>query len=204
MNHFFLHDASLIALAYFLGSIPFGLLLTRLAGLGDIRNIGSGNIGATNVLRTGNKKIAALTLLLDGLKSAVAVLIVAYVSLDLAPYAALAAVAGHIFPIWLNFRGGKGVATSIGAIAALHWPAGLILAVIWIATILITRYSSLAGLLGVGAAPLVVCITGRCDLLSIAAVIVLMVGFKHRDNIRRLINKTEPKVGASHAAARVK
>src|SRR5690242_576740 len=140
------HVLAALALGYLLGSIPFGLLLTRAAGLGDIRTIGSGNIGATNVLRTGNKGLAAATLLLDGLKGTAAVLIAGWFRGDLALYAGLAAFLGHIYPIWLNFKGGKGVATYLGILAGLYWPAALVFAAIWLGVAFLTRFSSLAAL----------------------------------------------------------
>ena len=135
-----------LAFGYLLGSIPFGLLVTRAAGLGDVRKIGSGNIGATNVLRTGNKGLAALTLLLDALKGTVAVLAAGYFGADHAVYAGFAAFLGHIFPAWLNFRGGKGVATYLGVLAGLYWPAALAFAAVWLGVAYLTRYSSLAAL----------------------------------------------------------
>src|SRR5687768_4529529 len=156
-----------VLLGYGLGSIPFGLILTRLAGLGDVRAIGSGNIGATNVLRTGRKGLAAATLVLDAAKGAAAVLIVGAIWPDLAqlpPLAGLAAFLGHLFPVWLMFRGGKGVATLIGVVAALLWPAALIVAVVWILALLVTRYSSVGGMAAAVAAPVAAFFLGRIDL----------------------------------------
>ena len=135
-----------LVFGYLLGSIPFGLLITRAAGLGDVRKIGSGNIGATNVLRTGNKGLAALTLLLDALKGTAAVLVAGYFGADYAVYAGFAAFLGHIFPAWLDFKGGKGVATYLGVLAGLYWPAALVFAAVWLAVAYLTRYSSLAAL----------------------------------------------------------
>ncbi|MFA5041268.1 MAG: glycerol-3-phosphate 1-O-acyltransferase PlsY [Bdellovibrionales bacterium] len=181
--------------AYVLGSIPFGLVLTRLAGLGDIRAIGSGNIGATNVLRTGNKTLAALTLLLDALKGVAAVLFVAAYFPGLVEVAALAAVLGHMFPLWLRFKGGKGVATSIGVIAALNWPTGLAVFVLWLPVVIFLRISSLATLIVSASVPVFFTVFGRVDLVPFSLVLLVLVFFKHRENIRRLINHTEPKIG---------
>src|SRR5882724_8377437 len=136
-----------LVFGYLLGSIPFGLLVTRAAGLGDVRKIGSGNIGATNVLRTGNKGLAALTLVLDALKGAVAVLIAGWFEPGLALYAGLAAFLGHLFPVWLNFKGGKGVATYLGVLAGLYWPAALAFGAVWLGVAFLTRFSSLAALI---------------------------------------------------------
>ena len=189
-----------ILLGYGLGSIPFGLLLTRLAGLGDVRAIGSGNIGATNVLRTGRKGLAAATLVLDAAKGAAAVLIAAAIwpdALLLAPLAGLAAFLGHLFPVWLGFRGGKGVATLIGVVAALLWPAALIVAAVWILALLVTRYSSVGGMSAAVAAPAAAGWLGRFDLVPLFVGFALLVLWKHRANVGRLIGGTEPKVGAS-------
>lgn len=191
-----------ILLGYGLGSIPFGLVLTRLAGLGDVRNIGSGNIGATNVLRTGRKGLAAATLILDALKGAAAVLLARAIWPDmpqLAPLAGLFAFLGHLFPVWLKFRGGKGVATLIGVIAALLWPAALAVALVWIAVFLLTRFSSLAGMVGAVAAPVAAFFLGRADLAILFTGLALLVLWKHRANIGRLFKGTEPRVGKSAA-----
>ncbi|MDR3424495.1 MAG: glycerol-3-phosphate 1-O-acyltransferase PlsY [Alphaproteobacteria bacterium] len=184
-------------LSYLLGSIPFGLLVTRVAGLGDIRAIGSGNIGATNVLRTGNKKLAALTLLLDAAKGAVAVLLAAHFAAGTETLAALGALLGHMFPVWLKFKGGKGVATGIGVLTALSWPTGLAMMLIWLATAKCFRISSLAALVAVGSMPVEVMIFGRADLFPLSLLIAALIFFKHRENIRRLINHSEPKIGIS-------
>ncbi len=187
-----------ILLGYLLGSIPFGLILTRVAGLGDIRTIGSGNIGATNVLRTGNKGLAAATLLLDGLKGALAVLLMGWLWPDvqgLAGLAAISAFLGHLYPIWLRFRGGKGVATLIGVVAALFWPAALISAAVWILALFVTRYSSIGGMSAALAAPVAAAALGRLDLGILFTGFALLVIWKHRANIARLIGRTEPKVG---------
>ena len=196
MNMANLTADALLILAYLLGSIPFGLLLTRLAGLGDIRQIGSGNIGATNVLRTGNKKLAALTLLLDGLKGAAAVLIAAHFAPATAPFAGLAALAGHLFPIWLKFRGGKGVATGIGVLLALMWPVGLAVMVVWLATAYLARRSSLAALVAFGLSPAFALFTGYGDRLWLTVTVMAIIFITHRANIRRLKAGTEPKISA--------
>ena len=191
-----------LLIGYSLGSIPFGLILTRLAGLGDIREIGSGNIGATNVLRTGHKGLAALTLLLDGLKGTAAVLIARYlapVSGDLssviAVFGGLAAFLGHIFPVWLGFKGGKGVATYIGVLLGVYWPAGVLFIAFWLITAYLTRYSSASALLASVLAPLAMLIwqiPGAVILLAMSGLLI----FKHRANIERLMAGTEPKIGA--------
>jgi glycerol-3-phosphate acyltransferase PlsY len=191
-----------ILLGYGLGSIPFGLLLTRLAGLGDVRAIGSGNIGATNVLRTGRKGLAAATLLLDAAKGAAAVLLATAIWPDmvqLAPLAGLAAFLGHLFPVWLGFKGGKGVATLIGVVAALFWLAALAVAAVWILALLLTRYSSVGGMSAAIAAPIAAAGLGRLDLVPLFAGFALLVLWKHRANIARLIKGTEPKVKAGRA-----
>lgn len=189
----------LAALAYLAGSIPFGLLLTRWAGLGDVRAIGSGNIGATNVLRTGHKGLAAATLLLDGLKGAVAVLIAA--ALDpsgTAPIAAaVAAFYGHLYPVWLGFRGGKGVATFLGVMAALWWPLGLIFAGVWLAVAVLFGFSSLAALTAALAVPLAAWLASRADVAAVALLMAAMIYYTHRENIRRLIKGEESRISFS-------
>ena len=180
---------------YLLGSIPFGILLTRLTGAGDLRAIGSGNIGATNVLRTGRKGLAALTLFLDGLKGAAAVLLAATLWPGHEPVAAAGALFGHLYPVWLRFRGGKGVATMFGLMAALHWQSSLVYAVVWIGTLLIGRYSSVAGILAALSAPVAAALLGRFDLVLMYLAFALLIAWKHRANIERLIAGTEPKVG---------
>lgn len=185
----------LVIMGYFLGSIPFGLVLTRAAGLGDIRAIGSGNIGATNVLRTGNKKLAAATLLLDGLKGAVAVLIARYHG-GPAPFCVgLAVVLGHMFPLWLGFRGGKGVATGLGVLLAEAFPVGLIACLIWLGMVYWRRISSLGALTCFGLAPVIAMLLGHSMLALLAFIIAGLVFYKHRENIRRLLAGTEPRVG---------
>lgn len=184
-----------IVVPYLLGSIPFGYVLTKLSGLGDIRDIGSGNIGATNVLRTGNKKLAALTLFLDGFKGTLAVLVIHFMFPGLEALAGFSVMIGHLFPVWLNFKGGKGVATAIGVILALAWPVGIITMLMWIIVALVYRYSSLAALVALGLTPIEVLILGRADLALLMFVLVILVFWKHSTNIRRLINGTEPQIG---------
>ncbi len=181
---------------YLLGSIPFGLLLARLAGLGDIRRIGSGNIGATNVLRTGRKGLAAATLLLDAGKGAGAVLLAGLWGPDPQLTAALGAVLGHIFPLWLRFRGGKGGATVLGVLLALAWQAGLAACATWLLVAGLLRYSSLATLLSLAAAPLYIWLFTRdLQLVELIAVLAAMVWIRHRVNIARLLKGEEPKIG---------
>ena len=189
--------AAIIIVGYLLGSIPFGLIITRLAGLGDVRNIGSGNIGATNVLRTGNKQLAALTLLADALKGTAAVLIGAVWGPGFAIAAGFAAFIGHLFPIWLGFKGGKGVATYIGVLIALAWKAALVFAVVWIGIAWLTRYSSLAALLAAVAVPLVLFWWGPWPVAVLFTVMSIIVFAKHHANIRRLLDGNESKIGAS-------
>ena len=183
-------------IGYLLGSIPFGLILTRSAGLGDIRRIGSGNIGATNVLRTGNKGLAAATLLLDCAKGATAVLLAA----SLAPHAAViwagtGAVLGHAFPVWLRFKGGKTVATSYGVLIAAAWPVGLGAGAIWLIVAALTRISSLAALVSFLLAPVVAAVLADVVVVKLALVILVVVFARHHENIRRLLAGTEPRIG---------
>ncbi len=184
-----------VIVGYLLGSIPFGLLLTKFAGLGDIRDVGSGNIGATNVLRTGNRKIAAATLLADGLKGTFAVLLVATLfSHPLLPLAAgLAAFMGHCFPVWLKFRGGKGVATFFGVTFAWSWPVALLCIAAWAGVAALTRYSSLAALVTVAVSPLFYIIMGQAEVAVVAALLALIVAWRHRENIDRLLAGKESK-----------
>ena len=182
------------ALAYLAGSIPFGLVLTRLAGHGDIRRIGSGNIGATNVLRTGDKKLALLTLLLDGAKGAVATLIAARFGPTMAIVAAGASVIGHMFPVWLGFRGGKGVATALGVLLALSWPVGLAAAAVWLATAVVTRYSSVAALVAAAATPFVAWFATDPRRTALIAGIAALVILRHHANIRRLARGEESRI----------
>ncbi|TFI57190.1 glycerol-3-phosphate 1-O-acyltransferase PlsY [Sphingomonas parva] len=191
-----------LLLAYLLGSIPFGVLLTRLTGAGDLRRIGSGNIGATNVLRTGRKGLAAATLILDMLKGTAAVILAERLVPGTAQLAAAGALVGHLYPVWLKFAGGKGVATLFGLILAfsilgdLHWAAPAAYAAAWIGLLLLTRYSSLAGISAAMLSPLVAAILGRFDLALLFLGLALLVLWKHRGNVDRLIAGTEPRVGA--------
>jgi acyl phosphate:glycerol-3-phosphate acyltransferase len=181
---------------YLLGSIPFGLVLTRAAGLGDVRSIGSGNIGATNVLRTGNKKLAAATLLLDALKGTLACVVAAHWGMEAGIIAGFGAFIGHLFPVWLGFKGGKGVATYLGVVLGLAPWMALVFAVVWLALAFLLRYSSLAALVATLAVPVVEYTTGDPRLTLLFAVMALITWFKHRANISRLINGTESKIGS--------
>jgi acyl phosphate:glycerol-3-phosphate acyltransferase len=225
MNVFFnVYTLGAVALGYLLGSIPFGYLLTRAAGLGDVRAIGSGNIGATNVLRTGHKSLAALTLLLDGLKGTIAVLVGHWigaqggVAILAALLAGLGAFLGHVFPAWLNFRGGKGVATYIGVLLAAYWPGALIFCAVWLLLAFLTRYSSLSALIASVVTPAILLIIddkitnalvdwqpglhssleriGAYPAGILGLVMTLLLLYKHRANIRRLASGEEPKIGA--------
>lgn len=190
-------DAGLGLLGYLLGSIPFGLLLTRAAGLGDIRRVGSGNIGATNVLRTGKRRLAAATLLLDGLKGAVAVLIALYLAgRETALWAGFGAVVGHLFPVWLGFRGGKGVATGLGVLIAAAWPVGLIAGAAWLATAFASRISSAGALAAFALAPVAAVALSYRGVALLAIGVAVLVFIRHEANIRRLLNGTEPRFGA--------
>jgi acyl phosphate:glycerol-3-phosphate acyltransferase len=185
---------------YLLGSIPFGLVLTRFAGLGDIRKIGSGNIGATNVLRTGNKLLAALTLLLDGAKGGVAVLVAGIWGPDMAVLAGGGAFLGHLFPVWLKFNGGKGVATFLGTVLALHWPAGLLACATWLAVAFLFKYSSLASLLAAALSPVYAFFIPAGQVpawqrMELIAAMAILVFIRHHANIRRLLSGTEPQIG---------
>ena len=199
-------------LAYLLGSVPFGLVVTKLAGLGDIRNIGSGNIGATNVLRTGRKGLAAATLLLDGGKGAVAVLIAGLWGPDMALMAGYGALLGHLFPVWLKFKGGKGVATTLGVLLAIAFPIGAAACITWLIVAALFRYSSLAALLSLALAPLYALFLpllwrtgaeslGDRQIAVFAAILAVLVWIKHHENIRRLLDGTESKIGAKKAAS---
>ena len=190
--------AAAVVFGYLLGSIPFGLIITRLAGLGDVRRIGSGNIGATNVLRTGNKKLAALTLLADALKGTVAVLVAGMWGPEYAMAAGYAAFLGHLFPVWLGFRGGKGVATYLGVLVALSWKAALLFAIVWLLVAYLTRLSSLAALLAAAVVPLsLFFIFGPPSLAWLFTAMTLFVFAKHHANIRRLLDGNETRIGAS-------
>lgn len=190
--------AAAIVIGYVLGSIPFGLVLIRLAGSGDLRQIGSGSIGATNVLRTGHKGLAALTLLLDSGKGAVAVALAHALGPSLGPLAGLAAFIGHCWPIWLGFKGGKGVATAFGVLLAVAWPIALVCAGVWLAAVLAFRISSVGGLSAAAAAPIAVMVLGPIELFPMLLGMALLIGWKHRSNIARLVKGTEPRIGAKH------
>jgi len=189
--------AFLIALVggYLIGSVPFGLLLTKAAGLGDIRQVGSGNIGATNVLRTGRKGLAAATLILDGLKGAVAVLLARQFLGDQDVVVGTAAVLGHLFPVWLGFRGGKGVATGLGVLLAAAWPVGLACCAVWLVAAKLLKMSSAAALTAFAAAPLFALVLSSADHALMALLIAVLVFWRHEANIRRLLAGTEPRIG---------
>ena len=188
-------------LGYLCGSVPFGLLLTRAAGLGDIRTIGSGNIGATNVLRTGNRWIAAGTLVLDAAKAALPILVARYYwGEQAAMLAAIGAVVGHCFPVWLGFKGGKGVAVMIGSLLALSWPVGLIFCAVWLLIAFARKMSSLAALTAAATAPIFAYVLVDEWLAATAAVIAILLFFQHRENIVRLIRGTEPRIGSEKKA----
>ncbi len=191
--------AFLIALVggYLIGSVPFGLLLTKAAGLGDIRQVGSGNIGATNVLRTGRKGLAAATLILDGLKGAVAVLLARQFLVDQDVVVGTAAVLGHLFPVWLGFRGGKGVATGLGVLLAAAWPVGLACCAVWLVAAKLLKMSSAAALTAFAAAPLFALVLSSVDHALMALLIAVLVFWRHEANIRRLLAGTEPRIGKS-------
>src|SRR5215475_9264241 len=183
-------------IGYLFGSIPFGLVLTRLAGTQDLRSIGSGNIGATNVLRTGRKGLAAATLILDMLKGTAAVVIAGYYGgPNAAMLAALGAFLGHLFPVWLNFRGGKGVAVYIGVMLGLFWPAAVVFCAVWLATAFTSRYSSLSALVASFVTPLFLWFFGQPALASLAVVLTLLLFYMHRENIKRLQAGTEGRIG---------
>src|SRR5580692_2878252 len=183
-------------LGYLLGSIPFGLILTRLAGTEDLRSIGSGNIGATNVLRTGHKGLAAATLLLDALKGTIAVIIAGYVAgAEAAMLAGLGAFLGHLFPVWLKFKGGKGVAVYIGILVGLLWPAAVLFCAIWLITAVISRYSSLSALVASSITPIFLWWYGHPALAALFGLLTVLLFYMHRANISRLMAGTEGKIG---------
>ncbi|WP_167443207.1 MULTISPECIES: glycerol-3-phosphate 1-O-acyltransferase PlsY [Rhodopseudomonas] len=191
-----------LVIGYLFGSIPFGLILTRLAGTQDLRSIGSGNIGATNVLRTGRKGLAAATLLLDALKGTAAVILAAYlaagtdaIAANAAMLAALGAFVGHLFPVWLKFKGGKGVAVYIGVLIGLFWPAAIVFCLMWLATAFTSRYSSLSALVASFVTPIFLWWFGHAALASLFAVLTLLLFWMHRENIKRLQAGTESKIG---------
>ena len=186
-----------LALGYLAGSVPFGLVMARLFGLGDLRKIGSGNIGATNVLRTGNRLAAALTLLLDAGKAGLMVLAARLLAAeDAAQLAGLAAFAGHCYPVWLGFRGGKGVATLFGLLFALAWPVGLAAGATWLATAALWRFSSLAALVAAASVPLWAPGLGSAHLAALGILLAALIFWRHRENIARLLAGTEPRIGA--------
>jgi glycerol-3-phosphate acyltransferase PlsY len=192
--------ACALLLGYVLGSIPFGVILTRLAGAGDLRSIGSGNIGATNVLRTGRKGLAAATLLLDLAKGAAAVWLAEWLFPGDGMIAAAAAFVGHCYPVWLRFKGGKGVATLMGIVLALHWPMGLVYAAVWLGLLASLRISSVAGMAAAVSAPVSGTLFGRFDLVMLLLALAAIVLWKHRDNIERLLGGTEPRIGGARDA----
>ena len=180
---------------YLLGSIPFGLVLTKIFGLGDIRQIGSGNIGATNVLRTGKKGLALATLILDGGKGAVAALLAREIDPGLAYFAAGAAFLGHLYPVWLRFKGGKGVATFLGIELAIFWPVGMACCAAWAITALVSRYSSLSALVATTVAPVIALLFDQPALAALSLLMAFLVFLRHMPNIRRLRDGTEPRIG---------
>lgn len=182
---------------YLSGSVPYGLLIGKITGIGDIRKSGSGNIGATNMLRVGGKKLAVFTLLLDALKGTVPVIIFTVCSPFCALAAGFGALVGHLFPVWLKFKGGKGVATSIGVLLGLSWPVGLAVIVTWLLVAAVFRFSSLAALVAIGFSPVFAMLWGTPDMAALALVISGFVWIKHRANIRRLFNGAEPKIGGT-------
>ncbi len=185
-----------LVLGYLFGSIPFGLIFTRMAGLGDIRKVGSGNIGATNVLRTGRKGLAAATLVADALKGTIPVLIAWRWGVEAASVAAMGAFLGHLFPVWLGFRGGKGVATLIGVLIGLKPLAALAFAAVWLAVAFATRYSSLAALIASAAAPVALWLLDEPRMAGVCVIMTALLWWKHRENIERLLARTEGKIGS--------
>jgi glycerol-3-phosphate acyltransferase PlsY len=187
--------AAALAVGYLLGSIPFGLIITRFAGLGDIRDIGSGNIGATNALRTGNKWVAGGTFLGDMAKGAAAVLLARQFGPDLAIIAAFGALVGHLFPVWLRFKGGKGISTYIGILLALAWPVGLLFCATWLVVALIFRMSSLSALVASLLSPVYFVWVDQWQMVELSVLLVILVFYAHRENIQRLLSGTEPRIG---------
>ena len=194
-----MYPALALMIAYGLGSVPFGLLLTRLFGAGDIRQIGSGNIGATNVLRTGRKGLAAGTLLLDMAKGAAAVLIAERIAPGLGLIGGVGSFLGHLYPIWLKFKGGKGVATMLGIALALSWQIGLVYALVWLGSLAVTRISSVSGMAAALSAPVAALVFTKVNVALMLLALALIVIWKHGENIRRLLDGTEPKVGQKTA-----
>jgi acyl phosphate:glycerol-3-phosphate acyltransferase len=193
--------AGVFLFGYLLGSIPFGVILTRFAGTQDIRQIGSGNIGATNVLRTGHKGLAAATLLGDLLKGTIAVLtLIWFDGAELPLVAGLGAFVGHLFPVWLGFKGGKGVATYIGILLALAWPVAIAFCLVWLAVAALTRYSSLAGLIASAVIPGLLWFLGQTHEAALFVLLTILLWIRHRENIARLLNGTESKIGRKGAS----
>lgn len=192
--------AAALVFGYLLGSIPFGVVAARLGGLGDLRGLGSGNIGATNVLRTGRRGLAAFTLLGDALKGAAAVLVAGAWGLPLALSAGLGAFLGHLFPVWLRWRGGKGVATYLGVLAALAWPAAIVFGALWLLTAWLLRYSSLAALVAATATPFVLGLLGEPEAAWLMAALTLLIYVSHRANVGRLLRGEESRIGAREGA----
>ncbi len=188
-----------LLLGYALGSIPFGFLLTRLGGKGDIRAIGSGNIGATNVLRTGSKGLAALTLLLDAAKGAAAVLLAQLFWAEAVQFAAAGAMIGHLYPVWLKFKGGKGAATLLGVLIPLLWQAAAVYALVWVALLLTVRIASVASMVAAASAPLSAAVSEDDQYFPLLLAFAMLVVWKHKDNIQRLLAGTEPRIGGAKA-----
>lgn len=186
----------MIVIAYLLGSIPFGVIITQCAGAGNLREIGSGNIGATNVLRTGRKDLACLTLLMDMLKGTLAVLLTIIYAPNMLPTACIVALMGHMYPVWLNFKGGKGVATALGILLALSPPVALMAMFVWLASALMLRISSASALIAMATSPVFVIIFNEEEILWIVVVMIVLVFAKHSDNIARLLEGTEPSIGS--------
>jgi len=201
MNDFSIESLTLTAivfvLAYILGSIPFGILISKVFGLGNLRNLGSGNIGATNVLRTGNRFAALLTLILDGSKGLLGVILARFISEDAAITASVCVILGHIYPIWLKFVGGKGVATFIGALLALNLMAGILVCLVWLSVAFFYRYSSLAAIISSISAPIWISLFYGNDALVVTLIMTILVLYRHKDNIRRLVDGSESKIGKS-------
>ena len=201
MNDFSIESLILTAivfiLAYFLGSIPFGMIISKVYGLGNLRNLGSGNIGATNVLRTGNRFAALLTLILDGSKGLLGVILARFISEDAAITASVCVILGHIYPIWLKFVGGKGVATFIGALLALNLMAGILVCLVWLSVAFFYRYSSLAAIISGISAPIWISLFYGNDALVVTLIMTILVLYRHKDNIRRLVDGSESKIGKS-------
>ena len=201
MNDFSIESLTLtvivFVLAYILGSIPFGIIISKVFGLGNLRNLGSGNIGATNVLRTGNRFAALLTLILDGSKGLLGVILARFISEDAAITASVCVILGHIYPIWLKFVGGKGVATFIGALLALNLMVGILVCLVWLSVAFFYRYSSLAAIISSISAPIWISLFYGNDALVVTLIMTILVLYRHKDNIRRLADGSESKIGKS-------